>query len=267
MSKGKRLRNLRKGNSNTVMNKKSMEDFHLADEKIMENTTILPDGTWRSKDGSAEGGAVRLEFPDGREYKGGLKDLIPHGNGTLTFKDGGKYEGGFANGERHGEGKLTFSNGGILEGSWTNGEVKGEGFFDLPKIGKFVGELEDASPKNGRIMFPDGIQYEGEFLDWKPNGRGRQIFPDGEKYEGEFKDGQYHGGGTYFRKDGTSMCGDWKDNKPSEEGFMTYWDSYPCDPNSDSCLFRHGGKVVKVYGDEFKKFLLEMDNNISEKML
>jgi len=267
MSKGKRLRNLREGNSNTVVNKKSMEKYPIADEKMMENTTILSDGTWRRKDGSAEGGAVRLEYPNGDEYVGGLKDLKPHGKGTLTFKNGCKYEGEFANGNRHGEGKLNFSNGGVMVGSWTNGKIKGDGFCDLPEFGHFVGEFEDASPKNGRILFPDGIKYEGDFLDWKPNGKGRQIFPDGEKYEGGFKDGLYHGGGTYFRKNGHSMCGDWKDNKPSKEGYMTYWESYPCDPKSDSCLFSQGGEVVKVYGEKFKKFLLEMDNNFSEVLI
>ena len=208
-----------------------------------------------------------MNFPNGDKYEGGLKDLKPHGKGTLTHKDGGKFEGEFANGKRHGAGKLTFFNGGVLEGSWINGKVKGEGSFDIPEVGKFVGELEDASPKHGRIMFPDGILYEGEFRNWKPNGNGRQTFPDGEKYEGQFKDGLYHGGGTYFRKNGHSMCGDWKDNKPSKEGYMTYWDSYPCDPNLDSCILSQGGKVVRVYGEEFKKFLIEMDNNFSEVLI
>ena len=88
-------------------------------------------------------------------------------------------------------------------------------------------------------------------------------------YEGERnQEEKYHGKGVYTHKNGKSMCGDWKENKPSEEGMMTYWESYPCDPKVDSCLVRNkGGKVYKVYGDSFKRFLLETDNNTFEKRL
>ena len=86
---------------NRVVNKKSF-DIHdvISDEKV----TILPDGTWKDKDAPNRGGKVRLEYPDGDSYEGGLnEDLIPHGKGTTTHKDGGKYEGEYANGKRHGE--------------------------------------------------------------------------------------------------------------------------------------------------------------------
>ena len=255
MSKGKRLRNLRKGNSNTVMNKKSMEDFHLADEKIMEKTTILPDGTWKRKDGSDGGGAVRLEFPDGRKYEGGLKDLKPHGKGTETSKDGSKYEGDYVNGVRHGHGKLTLSDGGVIESEWVNGVVEGKGWFQLPKIGNFIGEFEDGEPKRGKLLSPNGQMYEGSFLNWEPHGSGSQIFPDGERYDGDWVNGKYQGFGVYFHKDGKSSMGDWKDNKPSKEGMMIYWESSSflyedsSEPTPDSCLVqKNGGDLLRVSG-------------------
>ena len=239
---------------NRVKNKKS---FDVNISKV-EKVTILPDGTWKHKDSSEVGGKVCLEYEDGTSYHGGLnEDFIPDGKGTFTSKNGVKYEGEYLDGTRHGEGKITFSDGGTMEGSWKNGKLKGKGCFDLPKVGKFVGELEDASPKKGRIIFPDGIQYEGEFRDWNPNGCGEQIFPDGEKYIGDFKDGKYNGLGTYYLKNGHTMWGKWKDNKPDEEDYMFYWDSYPFDPKLDSCLYSKGGEVFKVSGENFQKTIIE----------
>lgn len=40
---------------------------------------------------------------------------------------------------------------------------------------------------------PDGMVYEGDFLNGHPHGKGCTTFPDGSKYKGEFKLGMKHG--------------------------------------------------------------------------
>jgi hypothetical protein len=45
----------------------------------------------------------------------------------------------------------------------------------------------------GKMFFPDGRKYEGEYKDGLPNGQGIVISPEGKKYEGEFKNGEIVG--------------------------------------------------------------------------
>lgn len=50
----------------------------------------------------------------------------------------------------------------------------------------------------GRIEWPDGKFYEGDYKDDKKHGRGTFQWADGKKYDGEWQDGKQHGLGTYF---------------------------------------------------------------------
>ena len=43
---------------------------------------------------------------------------------------------------------------------------------------------------HGKMTFPDGSVFEGEFKDGKANGHGKMTFPDGGVFEGEYKDGK-----------------------------------------------------------------------------
>ena len=37
----------------------------------------------------------------------------------------------------------------------------------------------------GRCVWPDGVEYEGEWQDNKQNGKGKKKWPNGETYKGE----------------------------------------------------------------------------------
>ena len=47
-------------------------------------------------------------------------------------------------------------------------------------------DIDDAT---GIIVFPDGVIYDGEYMDGKPNGKGKLSYPDGATYTGTFKAG------------------------------------------------------------------------------
>ena len=46
----------------------------------------------------------------------------------------------------------------------------------------------------GRYLWPDGLEYEGEWKDGKPNGKGKKKWPDRSTYEGECWGGAKHEG-------------------------------------------------------------------------
>jgi len=92
------------------------------------------------------------------------------------------YEGSFRKDALHGEGKLTHANGDYYEGEWENGLKHGYGIYDLNSVGlRYQGYwrevkhprfaklmIQDKKHGVGWIIYPDGLQYKGEFVDDEP---------------------------------------------------------------------------------------------------
>jgi hypothetical protein len=92
------------------------------------------------------------------------------------------YEGSFRKDTLHGEGKLTHANGDYYEGEWENGLKHGYGIYDLNSVGlRYQGYwrevkhprfaklmIQDKKHGVGWIIYPDGLQYKGEFVDDEP---------------------------------------------------------------------------------------------------
>ena len=57
---------------------------------------------------------------------------------------------------------------------------------------------------------PEGVRYEGEWLDGKYHGHGVYTFM-GTRYEGGWSAGERHGLGVETRSDGTRIEGVWMD--------------------------------------------------------
>ncbi|GHT94973.1 hypothetical protein FACS1894122_12110 [Alphaproteobacteria bacterium] len=53
-----------------------------------------------------------------------------------------------------------------------------------------------------RIIYDDGIIYEGEYSSIWPNGQGKKTYPDGSIVEGEFVEGWQNGKGKRTCPDG-----------------------------------------------------------------
>ena len=54
--------------------------------------------------------------------------------------------------------------------------VKGDTVFD--------GDWDDSKLIKGKCQYPDGLIYDGQWIDGKPEGRGVKSWPDGRIYEG-----------------------------------------------------------------------------------
>jgi hypothetical protein len=110
----------------------------------------------RSDNSSLEEGIYT--FPDGREYKGELKDGVPHGSGIETWTTGSQYDGEFRNGKRHGQGTFIWG-----EDSDSRGD-------------KYVGEWRDGKRHGQGVLESGDYQYKGNFENDKYDGKGTRIY-------------------------------------------------------------------------------------------
>ncbi|MEH0155452.1 hypothetical protein V6R21_14995 [Limibacter armeniacum] len=114
-----------------------------------------------------------------------------------------RYEGNFnGQGQKDGSGTYYWADGTIYQGRWNNDKMQGR----------------------GKITYPDGSSYEGNFLDGIRSGFGIFTWANGDEYQGGFKDGKMHGRGILTQKDGTQHEGSWLYGKSFGEGTHTYPD-------------------------------------------
>lgn len=65
---------------------------------------------------------AKIELPDGGTYEGGLKEGVPHGQGTFTFPDGTRLILESRNGKAHGEATVIAPDGRRLRQLWEDGK-------------------------------------------------------------------------------------------------------------------------------------------------
>ena len=113
-----------------------------------------------------------------------------------NYENGDIYDG-FVNSdnEPNGYGIMIYSEGISIEGEWSNGNIK-----------------------IGKMTFPDGVIYEGEFKNNQRHGKGIVMNPDKTiQYSGMWKDDFEHGFGIRS-VDGGKYSGQWKNGEIKGEG-------------------------------------------------
>lgn len=73
----------------------------------------------------------------------------------------------------------------------------------------------------GKLTYPNGDTFTGEFNYGQPNGSGKMIYVNGDHYVGNFYEGQKHGIGEYTWADGNRYIGQFIDG--SLEGRGAYY--------------------------------------------
>jgi hypothetical protein len=98
-------------------------------------------------------------------------------------------------------------------------------------IGKIVfpdGEVYTGEFKMGQVdgygvqLFHHGRRYEGQWVKGSRHGHGILIFAQDERYTGEFIHGRRHGVGLYLFPDGECFEGEWKEGNPHNYGIKTF---------------------------------------------
>ena len=111
-----------------------------------------------------------------------------------------------------------------------------------------VGGLRDGKMEGwGKITFPDGEEYEGEWLNGMKHGRGRVIFANGEEYIGQWDRNRREGLGSYTFPDGEKYVGRWHNDQMHGRGVYTYADGMRLDGYwQDSRLVSKAGEEKKT---------------------
>jgi hypothetical protein len=92
-------------------------------------------------------------------------------------------------------------------------KVKAGLILPLTQIGDvYSAEAQNFSGK-GRIKFPNGDVYEGDFNGGKMEGKGLLTSENGDRYHGQFKNGFKHGVGQFQAQAGERYAGTWLYNK------------------------------------------------------
>ena len=148
----------------------------------------------------------KCDKDEANKYEGGIKNMIPNGQGTYALHNGRIYTGGFKSGKYFGQGTITNPNGYTYTGKWENGGKNGRGTETYSNQDKFAGEFKDGK-KHGQGIFTsaDGHKYVGEFKDGKKHGQGTLTTPNGDKYVGRFYRGKKHGQGKSLHLAEASM--------------------------------------------------------------
>jgi len=115
------------------------------------------------------------------------KDNVKSGVGKFEYNKKGVYFGYFQNGRRHGEGVFTYVNGDTYSGKWKYGKKHDFGTYLYADTGmKLEGTWDAAKFVKGRWILPNGVYYEGEFTNNKPNAHGTWYFGTGNKADGTY---------------------------------------------------------------------------------
>ncbi|HJV88604.1 MAG TPA: protein kinase [Noviherbaspirillum sp.] len=122
----------------------------------------------------------------------------------------------------------------VLTGDFTSdpktGVLSGTGKVVWPNGNQFEGTLVRGKKEGrGKFIWNNGQRYTGDWARDMPNGKGTITFTDGSRYEGDVRDGVPHGQGTTHFRSGDVYSGEWVHGKSQGHGRYTwangsYWE-------------------------------------------
>ena len=77
--------------------------------------------------------------------------------------------------------------------------------------------MNDKRHGKGKMWWPDGAVYQGDFFDGFRDGYGLHDFANGDRYEGRVVKNKFDGEGSFFWADGKSYHGEWKNGEIHDE--------------------------------------------------
>ncbi|TMW62770.1 hypothetical protein Poli38472_005388 [Pythium oligandrum] len=138
----------------------------------------------------SEEGEYVVEYVDDRPET--TNYLKRDGMVKITYRNGDSYEGMIGSDmQKQGEGKYT----------WRQKNEDGDG-----KILHFVELASYYNPAYLRLV-NDLASYEGGYVNGCKHGLGKMIFPSGDTYHGEWKQDKMHGDGSYMYANGDIFSG------------------------------------------------------------
>jgi len=147
-----------------------------------------------------------LYYKSGDKYIGDWVSDSITGRGKLYWKNGERFEGEFKNGNLSGLGTFYLTNGRVLHGIWDksksvpHNQNQTQKFWGSNVFAQNEQYLRDKLKKEVTFHFADGTRFEGEQAeDTKKPHRGKLFWPTGDYYEGEFVNGKMTGNGKIIK--------------------------------------------------------------------
>lgn len=157
-------------------------------------------------------------------YEGNFKSEKPNGQGTMDYGAGDKFVGNFTNGQEDGDGQLYKKN--IPQDvTYVNGKVKIR--VVQTNIGANAPTIEgclqgDCYNGFGKIKFPSGNLYEGNFVYGIRDGEGKFVFASGNVLTATFKDNEPVQGSFFYVKENTTFHGSFTADGTPKTGDYKY---------------------------------------------
>lgn len=196
------------------------------------NTGEVISGQWIDNVLSGEGSAI---IPSEGRYVGEFINGDKNGQGTFYWDDGSTYVGEWKDDQICGQGTYVFPNGVSLSGAFSDNrfisgscEFSNEtGTYQLSYIDGHVDTLSiqyvdgtiftgtgdiTSGECSGKMDFPNGDSYDGEFSGNSRFGKGTYIWTSGDKYVGSWVDDAMQGSGKYYFANGSYASGEFNKN-------------------------------------------------------
>ena len=155
--------------------------------------------------------------PFGKRYKDEAEGSLPF----LYYNDS-EYSGGIA---MH----IEWNNGTVYDGD-VNEEKQphGKGRIVFPEGDHYEGDFyENTLTGEGVYTYTSGTVYRGHMINAIRNGYGESSFDNGTSYKGYWEDGLREGEGEQIYQDGFVYKGSWKNDLREGEGSLEYTQSFP----------------------------------------
>jgi hypothetical protein len=174
-------------------------------------------------------------------YEGNFMYGKPNGQGIMDYGGGEKFVGNFKDGQEDGDGQLFKKN--IPQAvTYTNGKVKIR--QEQIVIGGNAPVIDGCTQGDcyngfGKLKFPSGNSYEGNFVYGTRDGQGTFVFATGNILTATFKNNQPVQGSFFYVNENTTFSGSFNDDGTPKSGDYKY-------PNNRATITIVNGAITFV---------------------
>lgn len=148
-----------------------------------------------------------------------VKKAIEYSNGCLYYGDWN-----ISTKQKHGLGISKWPGGSIYYGQFMNDKCNGKGRLIFREGEEYNGDWVDNKAEGYGIYISDEVKYEGNWKNDKQQGLGKETWNDGTTYIGEFKYGQKTGNGKFKYINGSNYTGSFLNNQFHGKGTYVWGD-------------------------------------------
>lgn len=141
---------------------------------------------------------------------------------SIVYRNGDSYSGEFRNSKAHGRGTFNYN---LTDTEFADSCQNSQFRSRLIRAqSNYTGQFSNSSISGyGRLIFPNGDVYSGDFVNNIISGRGSfRSASTNSEYIGDWSNGQFNGFGLLYYANGDVYEGNWICGKQSGRGEMTY---------------------------------------------